>query len=126
MVTMGRRLELKGKRCGMYTVIEFVEVDRHHQTMWLCDCNCGRRRVMCTNVLLDPKQRRMCDCQKVPKRTAGRQYRWYDDLIEIGGVNRTIREWIRINKLEIAIVRARIRGGMDVVEAVTRKARYHT
>ena len=40
---MGKKLELKGKRFGRWTVLEEVSKNIHRQTMWLCICDCGNK-----------------------------------------------------------------------------------
>ena len=36
-------LNLNGKKYGKLTVIKRVQNDKHGQTMWLCECECGNK-----------------------------------------------------------------------------------
>lgn len=42
---MGKIEDLKGKKFGFLTVIEFAYRDKK-QTYWLCKCNCGNTKVI--------------------------------------------------------------------------------
>jgi hypothetical protein len=38
---MKRTIEMKGKRFGRLTVIEFAYVDNRREARWICQCDCG-------------------------------------------------------------------------------------
>ena len=39
---MKRAKDLRGRRYGRLTVVEFAGADRHRRATWLCRCECGR------------------------------------------------------------------------------------
>lgn len=39
-------IDLQGKKFGKLTVLGRVENDRNHRAQWLCQCECGKARVM--------------------------------------------------------------------------------
>ena len=41
LISQKNRLDLAGKRYGLLTVIEPVEVDKYGYVRWLCKCDCG-------------------------------------------------------------------------------------
>lgn len=40
------RENIIGKRFGRLTVIDFVRVDEHRNSYWLCECDCGTRTIV--------------------------------------------------------------------------------
>lgn len=50
-----------GQPYGRYTVIGFIKRDRYGQLMWLCECSCGKRKVVRGHDLRNGKIR-SCGC----------------------------------------------------------------
>ena len=40
------RMDIAGQRFGRWTVLEFAESDKHRNSRWLCQCDCGSRAVV--------------------------------------------------------------------------------
>ena len=62
-ISCKNRLEIAGKRYGMLTVIEPVEVDTYGYVRWLCKCDCGNTVIRRASVLADGNIR-SCGCMK--------------------------------------------------------------
>src|SRR6266436_9147507 len=58
---MGRFLELAGKRFGKLTAVKRVDKTKHGKYKWLCVCDCGGEKVVCTNKL-NRGLTRSCGC----------------------------------------------------------------
>lgn len=43
---MGKTIDLAGQRFGRLTVIGEAGQDAHRMTLWLCGCDCGRRKIV--------------------------------------------------------------------------------
>jgi len=53
--------DLTGKRIGKYKIISLSHVDKHHHSMWIVKCVCGKRHVASRiNIIRYPK--RICNC----------------------------------------------------------------
>lgn len=58
-----RRHDLKGKRFGHWTVLEFHSRDRRGNLRWLCLCKCGVKRTV-TGTSLVNERSKSCGCLK--------------------------------------------------------------
>lgn len=54
-----QRQDRTGNKYGMLTVLEFSHADRQGVSFWLCECECGRKKAMCTTSLNRAKS---CGC----------------------------------------------------------------
>ena len=43
---MHRRIDMVGKRYGLFVVVAFNSVDRHGSARYLCKCDCGVEKVV--------------------------------------------------------------------------------
>lgn len=60
--TMGKRIDLIGKRFGRLTVIEKIGLDEKKQNvLWRCKCDCGNEDIVRTSHLMDGSTR-SCGC----------------------------------------------------------------
>jgi hypothetical protein len=48
---LGKRLELTGQRFGKLVVTGAAGVNKFHQSLWMCACDCGGSHVVAGNVL---------------------------------------------------------------------------
>lgn len=75
---MSKRLNLEGQRFGRLTVIEkaedYISPKGHHNTQWLCQCDCGNKTVVTTNRLRSGETK-SCGCYLKEKR----QLTWYQN-----------------------------------------------
>ena len=44
-------LDLTNKRFGRLTVIKYVETDKNRRKLWLCECDCGNKKIVPTTYL---------------------------------------------------------------------------
>lgn len=44
---MGKFIDLTGQRFGRLSVVERKENNKHCNTMWLCQCDCGNEHIVC-------------------------------------------------------------------------------
>lgn len=65
---MGLLIDLTGQRFGLLTVRERAGVAREKKAAWLCDCDCGGTRIVCSRELRNG-QTRSCGC--IRRATAG-------------------------------------------------------
>lgn len=59
---MAKALDLTGQRFGRLTVIERAENNKHGNTMWLCQCDCGNTSIVCSANL--KKSTVSCGCKR--------------------------------------------------------------
>lgn len=50
---MGKIQDLTGQKFERWTVLEFAGIDKHHNALWLCECNCENktRKIVVSNNL---------------------------------------------------------------------------
>lgn len=60
---MGQLKDLTGQRFGKLTVIEFVELSKHGNAVWKCQCICGNTTIVSSNSLLTGHTK-SCDCTR--------------------------------------------------------------
>jgi len=58
---MSWKLNLMGHKFNRWTVIAKEKINRHGQTMWLCECECGTRRIVLGGSLRNGKSQ-SCGC----------------------------------------------------------------
>lgn len=69
---MSKRLELTGKQFDKLIVIEFDHVDKHRQSHWKCECECGNEKIISGNSLTQGNTK-SCGClAKFPEGIAAR------------------------------------------------------
>ena len=72
MVGSPRRIDITGKRYGMLVVLEFAHIKispcGHKNAMWLCECDCGNKRVMYGSYIKNHHSP-SCGCNKIAKAT---------------------------------------------------------
>lgn len=56
-----KRQNLIGKTFNNYKVISFNSVDKFNRCLWLCECNCGNRKILSSQTL---KQKNTKHCRK--------------------------------------------------------------
>lgn len=66
--SMGKAIDIKGKRFGFWVAIESAEKNKNGQTQWLCQCECGTKRAVTTNSLRTGNST-SCGCNKCPDLT---------------------------------------------------------
>lgn len=66
------RSDLKGKKFGKLTVLDYCRVDKYGQTEWLCECECGNKTIVKAYNLKSGRTT-SCGCRK--------HERFSDDLI---------------------------------------------
>ena len=49
---MGTLIDLTGRKIGRLTVLKRVGSDKNKKALWLCRCECGNEKVICSNTLL--------------------------------------------------------------------------
>lgn len=59
---MPRKLDLKGKRVGILTVVEYVGSNKEGRALWLCECDCGNTCVL-PSTTLSRTMKTHCGCQ---------------------------------------------------------------
>lgn len=62
---MGNRVDIKGKRFGFWVAIEQGENNKYGQTQWLCECECGNKKLVTTNSLRTGNST-SCGCNHCP------------------------------------------------------------
>lgn len=63
---MGSPLNLQGQRLGRLIVLECVGVDKYHNRMWKCKCDCGGYIITTANILKRGKAQ-SCGCLQKEK-----------------------------------------------------------
>ena len=58
---MGRFIDLAGQRFGRLVAIELVGKNRHKQLKWLCQCDCGKKKIV-TGYHLKSENTKSCGC----------------------------------------------------------------
>ena len=58
---MSKVIDLTGQRFGRLTVIERVGSNNHKKALWLCICDCGTQKTVCSNHLIRGATR-SCGC----------------------------------------------------------------
>jgi hypothetical protein len=53
--------DLTGKRFGKLTVISYNGQDKHHNFLWLCNCDCGNTAIVTTSSLTS-ENKKSCGC----------------------------------------------------------------
>lgn len=61
---MGRYKELKGLKFNNLTVIEFLRINKHYKSVWLCECDCGNK-VEVWGSSLTTGHTKSCGCYKI-------------------------------------------------------------
>lgn len=46
-----RHYNLKNHKYGRLLVLDFVGLDKHHQAVWLCKCDCGKTKEVCGTLM---------------------------------------------------------------------------
>lgn len=67
------------QRFGRLTVIECLGINKWHQNVWRCQCDCGKE----TTALISPLKsgnKRSCGCLEVAKGKENTRWRGYEDL----------------------------------------------
>lgn len=59
---MGTLIDLTGRKIGRLTVLKRVGSDKNKKTLWLCRCECGNEKVICSNTLLRKNKTLSCGC----------------------------------------------------------------
>lgn len=86
-------IDLTGQRFGRWTVIEQAEPGEGFSTRWLCECDCGRRRTVSSQLLRSGRSR-SCGCLR-------------DEMMMQGGPNGSKTDSItRLKKIWFSICRA--------------------
>lgn len=60
---MHKRYELAGKIFGRLTVLQFVDVGADYATRWLCQCECGKQKIVVGKNLVAGRTR-SCGCKQ--------------------------------------------------------------
>ena len=60
---MGILINLKGKKFGKLTVLDYCGVDKYGQTEWLCECECGNKTIVRAYSLKSGRTT-SCGCRK--------------------------------------------------------------
>lgn len=63
---VSRYEDITGKRFGRLTVLRFDHIDEHHQTRWLCQCDCGNQ-VIVNAGRLNSGNTSSCGCYKIDR-----------------------------------------------------------
>lgn len=56
-----KRLDLLGRKFGRLKVIDFIGMDKHKHSVWLCKCSCGNEKIVPGNYLMT-KHTQSCGC----------------------------------------------------------------
>lgn len=64
---MPKLINLKGQKFGRLIVIKRVENNQHGKLQWLCECNCGQRKVIMGNNL-KRSNTQSCGCLRTERR----------------------------------------------------------
>lgn len=64
-----KMIDLTGNKYGRLTVIAFVSVRLPHMTMWLCECECGIRKILSRRTLRGGNSK-SCGCYRDEKTAA--------------------------------------------------------
>lgn len=60
---MGHVVDLTGEKFGKLTAIEFAGIGAHKKALWLCECECGTRKIISSNALRRGATK-SCGCSK--------------------------------------------------------------
>ena len=60
---MGKKVDLTGQRCGMWTVLGESGRDNDRNVLWNCRCDCGNKKDVPSNTLKSGKTT-SCGCKK--------------------------------------------------------------
>jgi hypothetical protein len=67
---MGKRLQLKGKRFGLLTVLSLHHKDQRNNIHWNCECDCGNFSVV-NGKDLNSNHTKSCGCQRSRSKRKG-------------------------------------------------------
>lgn len=75
---MSKLIDLTEQRFGRLVVIKWVKKDKWRQSYWLCQCDCGKEKIVCGNDMKRGKTK-SCGCLNIEKiierfTTHGRRY----------------------------------------------------
>lgn len=74
-----KRVDLVGKKCGCYTVLEEIERDKHGKRRFTCSCDCGN---ICTVTMETLRKNRSSYCSKCrPKTTQTGAYKSWEAML---------------------------------------------
>lgn len=59
---MSALIDLTGKRFGKWTVIQRAKNDKSGKTCWVCQCACGKKRIVRSTDLILQKSRQCINC----------------------------------------------------------------
>lgn len=78
---MAKRLQLEGKKFGKLQVLSFYSLNRKQQSKFLCQCDCGNKKVILSSHLVR-KTIKSCGCLSLIK---GKEHRQWTGAGEISG-----------------------------------------
>lgn len=67
-IVMGNLIDIAGKRFGFWIVLESAEKNNKNQTQWLCECDCGTKKIITSNSLRTGNST-SCGCNHTPDLT---------------------------------------------------------
>lgn len=65
---MGKFIDLKNQRFGFWVVLELAGKNKNGQTQWLCQCECGGKKIVTANSLRTGNST-SCGCNHTPDLT---------------------------------------------------------
>lgn len=74
-----------GQKFNRYTFVEYKFTDRYRQSHWLCRCDCGNEKIICSNKVKSGLTK-SCGCYQkevASKRKGNKHPKWRKDLTKI-------------------------------------------
>jgi len=62
---MGKLIDITGQRFGFWVAIKLGEKNKNNKTQWLCQCECGNKKLVTSNSLRTGNST-SCGCNHVP------------------------------------------------------------